>query len=76
MKKNLPNECEFNILNELCLLLQPLKETSIVFSGSLYNTVSLLYPSIHYLINTCFNEIELKNELIVSLRDTLIESLR
>jgi hypothetical protein len=76
LKKNLPNECEFNILNELCLLLQPLKETSIVFSGSMYNTVSLLYPSIHYLINTCFNEIELKNELIVSLRDTLIESLR
>jgi hypothetical protein len=76
MKKYVPSENEFTILNDLCLLLQPLKETSIIFSGSSYNTISLLYPSIYYLINTCLNELNFMNEAIDILRNVLIESLR
>ena len=76
MKKNVPSENEFIILNDLCLLLQPLKETSIIFSGSSYNTISLLYPSIYYLINTCLNELNFTNETIDGLHSVLIESLR
>ena len=76
IKKHVPTDNEFNILDDLCLLLHPLKEISIIFSGRFYNTISLLFPSIFYLINNELDEITIVNDEIEKLRETLKASLR
>ena len=45
IKKNFPTEQEFCILNELCDLLQPLKDLTCQLSGKNYVTSSLTFPA-------------------------------
>ena len=76
IQKYVPDNNEFKILEQLSLLLQPLKEITTIFSGRSYNTISLLYPSIHYLINGGLKEVSLSNPMILNLRENLESSLR
>ena len=71
IQKYVPDNNEFKILEQLSLLLQPLKEITTIFSGRSYNTISLLYPSIHYLINGGLKEVSLSNPMILNLRENL-----
>ena len=75
IKNYIPTENEFIILTQLSLLLQPLKELTNIFSGQSYNTISLLYPCIQYLLNDGLDEVNLDCYEIIHLRLALKFSL-
>ncbi len=61
IKLTTPSENEWNILEELCELLEPLKDLTTSLSASKYVTISLLYPAIYNLINYEFPNMTFKN---------------
>ena len=51
IKDYVPSETEFNIIDEFCELLCPMKKLTVLLSGQNYCTISLLYPTIYKLLN-------------------------
>lgn len=54
IRKHLPSNEEFEILEELITLLGPLKDLTNLLSRSEYVTANIIYPVIHSLINSEF----------------------
>ena len=75
IKDYVPLETEFSLLDELSILLQPLQELTKVFSGRMYVTSTILYPSIHWLMNTSLLDISLDSHELIEIRQDLITSL-
>ena len=76
IKLTTPSENEWNILEKLCELLEPLKDLTTSLSASKYVTISLLYPAIYNLINYEFPNMTFKNESIIALLEDLLYSLK
>lgn len=71
-----PSEKEFEMIDEICNLLLPLKELTNLFAGQTYCTISVLMPAVYNLI---YKELpEMKFELIEinSFKEMLIDSLK
>lgn len=75
IKDSVPTDVEFDMLNELCDLLFPLKNLTVMLSGQKYCTISFLFPTIYKLINYDLNEINLSYIQCIALRDELLERL-
>ena len=75
IKNYVPNDNEFSVLKDLAVLLEPLKELTVLLSGHQYNTISLLYPGIYYLLNKGLIDIEIESREIKNLKTVLKSSL-
>ena len=75
LKEYVPNEQEFLLINDYCDLLFPLKNLTTLMSGQRYCTISILFPAIYKLINFEINEVELKTNQCLKLKEILISSL-
>lgn len=73
---NLPNETEFQLLSELCDILEPLKEVTTVLSAQNNVVVTHLYPTIYSLINQTFNNMAFKTTEIQTLKEQLVNSMK
>ena len=76
IKQNIPTESEWNILEELCELLEPVKDLTTSLSASKYVTISLIYRAVYNLINYTFPSQTFKNDSIIAMLEDLIYSLR
>ena len=75
IKSNVPNEADFIVLNELCILLQPLKDLTEMLSVSKYVSISILYPVIYNLLNFQLPSLEISNINLSELKEELCKSL-
>jgi hypothetical protein len=71
-----PSDKEFDLIDELCNLLLPLKELTNLFAGQTYCTISLLMPAIHSFTFKELPQMKFEFEEIELLRDILVESLQ
>lgn len=76
LNNHLLDEDELEFVSELCALLRPLKDVSILLGGSKYVTINHLYPTIFNLIYYELNEVSISSEKMQVLKDDLIESLQ
>ena len=76
IKLYIPSETEWIILDELCELLEPLKDLTTSLSATKSVTISLIYQAIYNLINYTLQNHSFKNESIVALLDDLLYSLK
>ena len=76
IKSFIPNSDEFKFIEELCLLLRPLKQLTCILSVKSYISSSIIYPSIYNLVNTNLVSLNLKNKSVILLRDELVASIR
>lgn len=76
IRPNLPTDEEFNVINDYCNLLLPLKSVTSSLSGRNYVTISLMFPTIYSLINGSLDQVSLVTETVKVLRDELLDSLR
>ena len=53
-----------------------MKELTTILSGQSYNTISLFYPCIHYLLNNGLDDISLRRSEIIHMRVILKSSLQ
>lgn len=67
-------ELEFETMDELCNLLQPLKDFTLLLSGSKYPTISMLYPCVTTLKNE-LDVIEFRCDKLQILKESLSHSL-
>ena len=75
LKNAILNEQEFFVVEELCNILEPLKNLTESISGSFYCTNSILYPSFYNLIHYHIPGLNFTTTLIKNLRDELLDSL-
>lgn len=66
---------EFSVLQDVCNILEPLKELTEYLSGSRYTTSSILYPAIYSLINIELPAVQMVTSEMAELRDELIDIL-
>ena len=59
----MPNVVEFEIIKELCAILEPLKEFTTVLSSRNYASISYLFPTIYHLIYLEINSMSFDKEL-------------
>lgn len=71
-----PNEKEFELLNDLYVLLQPIKDITELLSGSQYSTSSVSFPAMYDLITDELPKINITNHDVIVLRKELIKSLK
>ena len=69
-----PEDSEFKTIDELCDLLKPLKDLTVLLSGSDYS-INFLYPTIYNLTNNVFPETSFNCIEIMNIRDELIKNL-
>ncbi|CAF1116182.1 unnamed protein product [Brachionus calyciflorus] len=69
------NESDYEAIEELCTILDPLKELTTIFSSRNYVSITHLFPTIYYFLNKEFESIVFKNEKVERLKEILIESL-
>ena len=75
IKLFVPNNSEFDLIEDLCLILKPIKQLTVSLSGRDYITISILFPFIYNLVNFQLKNINLKIEDVRAVKDELIESL-
>jgi hypothetical protein len=76
LSRHLLSDEELEFVTELCALLRPVKDVSILLSGSRYVTINHLYPTVFNLIYYELNEVNVTSEKMYLLREDLIESLK
>ena len=72
----IPEDSKFKLIDELCDLLKPLKDLTVLLSGSEYCTINFLYPSLYNLINNIYPAMTFNCFEIFNLREELIKNLR
>ena len=75
VRRNLPSDHEFEVLSDVCDLLQPLKDLTSQLSGQNYVTSSIAFPAVYSLINNTLMDIRISSELVNDLRNVLIKEL-
>lgn len=75
IRLNILTEDEFEIIDDFCSLLRPLKELTEFLSGRKYVTCSILYPAIYSLINLHLDMPDLKTPILISLKEELKRTL-
>lgn len=70
-----PSDLEFELIDQLCDLLLPLKDLTNIFAGHNYCTISLLMPAIYNLIRDKLPAMKFDFEEIESFREMLLNSL-
>jgi hypothetical protein len=69
---NFPTPNEFDVINEICLILYPIKELTETFSGQNYCTLPIALPCLYTIINIELPKIQLRSNLVKELRSNLI----
>ena len=76
IKDYLPTANEFKVLEDLCDLLHPVKELTILFSGKKYVTVTFLFPTLYSLVNGILESQPIFTELVKTFQKELLRSLK
>jgi hypothetical protein len=70
-----PDEEEFDTINQICELLYPLTDFITILSASHYPTISFLFPIVYSLINGELEKVSLRDDELILLRDDLLENI-
>lgn len=73
---SIPNDEEMNTICELCTLLEPAKNLTVLLSGRHYVTITHVFPQLYSLLNYELDEFDFENSDIRALKDALADSLR
>ena len=74
--KNVLTNDEFDLIDEICNLLVPLKEITVKLSASNYVSISSLLPDIHDLVNYKIYNIKLKHAELIPIQSELVRCLK
>ena len=75
IERYVPEDSEFKTIDELCDLLKPLKDLTVLLSGSEYCTINFLFPTIYNLTVNIYPEMNFHCIEIKNLKDELIKNL-
>jgi hypothetical protein len=75
IKDFVPNDDQYELIDEFCDLLEPIKNITDILSGSNYVTISLLYPLIRDLVDDVIPKKNFKYDKISKFKDMILGSL-
>ena len=76
IKNNIPTETEFNLMEDLCKILEPLKDLTEFLSGFKYITSTILHPAIYTLTKYSLQAIDINDDNIKEMREELVDIIK